>query len=964
MDKLPTTVTTSLGKTLHLSRQIGKGGEGAVFETREQPDVAAKLYWPKNAATRHAKVAAMASAGWSKTNPIVAFPIDVLFASNGTFAGYLMKKVGGHKPVHLLYSPGSRKAEFQKAQFPFLVRAAQNIARAVASVHATGCVIGDVNHSGFLVSEAATSVLIDSDSFQFIAANKNFFCQVGTPEYTPAEMQGAKFDRVQRTSNHDNFGLAVLIFQLLFLGKHPFAGRYSGSGDMPLERAIREFRFAYSKSQNGMQPPPGAPLLSDFPDQIGQYFEQAFGKSGVTNRPSATSWIAALQALESDLQRCSADANHHHVTGKPCPWCRMEAQNPGFVAFSSLSSSSSDPAAVDVNGLLSVIRSIPDPGLPPDLQSLIALPTTLVPTQVTSAVIRQLKKRAAVAIGATASGTILVAIGGSLILPGCILIAAGIGSGFIEPDALKGVRKSRLSSQTAWRNVEAAWKQTGNEKFHVLKSEAEGLIKSLRELPNEQKQALAELERKKRDLQLTRFLDGFRIADAKIRKIGSARKALLASYGIETAADVSQSRIESVQGFGGFLATNLVAWRDGIARRFIFNVSEPLNPQDLSALKQRLLQKRQDIEKRLRIAASGLKQTSASSLEQRKKLTGSAEHVIRSIRQSELDEKACTGPSYQASRIGPFVFAGVAAFFLFQSGPTTTRASYQPVANNTSSTLPWQVPATATPTRRALAQTTAPGPNQSARFYVPRPKPDQPQPQSIAPGSSSTAADMRLPPALGLPPAGASAPPTTSIPPLPPPIDVASLPGGKSDVAGVAQPGATSDSDLPVASLELSRSADAIKIQNRLISLGYLGGIADGKWGPASKRALQQFRLGNGISSTEAWDVTTEQRLFGTEVGSHSMTASFAGSWTNEIGECGNPGDRAPLSLTLDSATTSVGDTCRFGSVQSAGDNSWRMTATCTVGGRTHRSNVRLTLSGQSLKWTSENGEATYYRCQ
>src|SRR6185437_14078277 len=100
--------------------------------------------------------------------------------------------------------------------------------------------------------------------------------------------QGQRFDRVQRRPIHDNFGLAVLIFQLLFLGKHPFAGRYSGSGDMPLERAIGEFRFAYSSAPNGMQPPPGAPLLSDFPDEIASYFERAFGRAGIAARPSAT----------------------------------------------------------------------------------------------------------------------------------------------------------------------------------------------------------------------------------------------------------------------------------------------------------------------------------------------------------------------------------------------------------------------------------------------------------------------------------------------------------------------------------------------------------------------------------------------------------------------------------------------------------------------------------------------------
>lgn len=149
MNALPSTVQTSIGRTLHLTKQIGKGGEGAIFETKEQNDIAVKLYWPNKAQSRRDKIVAMASAQFFKTNSFVAFPIEVLFAPNGTFAGFAMKKIGASKPVHMLYSPASRKAVFSHANYKFLVRAAANIARAVASAHACGCVIGDINHSGF-----------------------------------------------------------------------------------------------------------------------------------------------------------------------------------------------------------------------------------------------------------------------------------------------------------------------------------------------------------------------------------------------------------------------------------------------------------------------------------------------------------------------------------------------------------------------------------------------------------------------------------------------------------------------------------------------------------------------------------------------------------------------------------------------------------------------------------------------
>jgi DNA-binding helix-hairpin-helix protein with protein kinase domain len=67
---------------------------------------------------------------------------------------------------------------------------------------------------------------------------------------------------VTRTPNHDAFGLAVLTFLLLFMGRHPFAGRMSdGQSDLSLEQAISSLRFAYSATAlaHRLLPPPNTP---------------------------------------------------------------------------------------------------------------------------------------------------------------------------------------------------------------------------------------------------------------------------------------------------------------------------------------------------------------------------------------------------------------------------------------------------------------------------------------------------------------------------------------------------------------------------------------------------------------------------------------------------------------------------------------------------------------------------------
>jgi hypothetical protein len=74
MSAFPSTVQSSLGRTFHLAKQIGKGGEGAIYETREQNDVAIKLYWPAKAPSRRDQIAVMASAQWFKDKCVRRVP--------------------------------------------------------------------------------------------------------------------------------------------------------------------------------------------------------------------------------------------------------------------------------------------------------------------------------------------------------------------------------------------------------------------------------------------------------------------------------------------------------------------------------------------------------------------------------------------------------------------------------------------------------------------------------------------------------------------------------------------------------------------------------------------------------------------------------------------------------------------------------------------------------------------------
>src|SRR5499426_1568011 len=237
-----------------------------------------------------------------------------------------MKKISQAEEVHALHSPKSRLQKFPEASWAFLIYVAANIARAVAAVHEHGLVIGDLNPKNILVTRKATVYLLDVDSFQVSAEGKNYRCEGGFPEYTPPELQGVAFRDVDRVQEHDCFGVAVVIFQLLFMGRHPFSGRYLDAGEMPLERAIREFRFAYGADAEArkMRQPPGTLALDSMPTPLVDLFRRAFLS---TDRPRPREWIEPLDALAKALKKCDSHSGHNYYSElRDCPWCGIESQ--------------------------------------------------------------------------------------------------------------------------------------------------------------------------------------------------------------------------------------------------------------------------------------------------------------------------------------------------------------------------------------------------------------------------------------------------------------------------------------------------------------------------------------------------------------------------------------------------------------------------------------------------------------
>ncbi len=633
---------TSAGEVIRLGSVLGKGGEGTVYHVEGHADLAAKVYTDGKAQDRRDKIQAMVASGLHAKSELVAFPHQVLQQETGAFAGFTMRKVGRAKPIHQLYGPGSRKAEFPHADFRFLARTATNVARAVGSVLQAGCVIGDINHSGILVSDQAIVTLIDADSFQYRAGGRVFRSIVGTGEYTPPELQGLALKDVDREPQHDAFGLAVLLFQLLFVGKHPFAGRYGGQGDMPIEKAIREGRFAYSsrRAETKMDPPPFSPTLLDLPHEVAAAFEGAFtaDPARYRMRPTPEQWVTAHATFEAQLTPCRVNPAHHFAkNASGCPWCRLES-GMGVSLFPGAGGAgvaSQGRPAFDLSAAIKAIERVASPGRAPDPLSLV--PTNLRPQKSSAALQakRTLIMRRIAAVLLVLGGVAALASGVPFLV-GAVLLSGGFL--FREGDTFAEVKAVRGRAQREWEQACSSWNaEAGPAAYDRKQADLAKLVAEYKGLDALETSKLADLDRRRRELQLQRHLDAYLISKAKIAGIGDGRKATLASFGIETALDVTQRAVQGVPGFGDAMTARLLSWRASVEMRFVFNPNLGTDPAAIRQVKDSIARRRAELQQALIRGPLELEQIRAHVLGVRARPTQQLVEAHRALKQAEAD---------------------------------------------------------------------------------------------------------------------------------------------------------------------------------------------------------------------------------------------------------------------------------------------------------------------------------------
>jgi predicted RNA-binding Zn-ribbon protein involved in translation (DUF1610 family) len=285
-----------------------------------------------------------------------------------------------------------------------------------------------------------------------------------------------------------------------------------------------------------MDQPPGTPALSDFPPSIASAFETAFGRPTRDTRPSAQQWIDILTVLEKSLTQCTYEKLHwYSEEASECPWCAMERELGATLFAPSVPiaerlAAPFDPGAggFNLSAVWPQIAGFNMQRLSPVLP--------LTPTEPSSGA-RFGKWR---------------------------------GRAYIDK-----VRRQYFEVEQHWLSAMSEWRtRTGVAAIEELLQELRAAKTTYENLAAEEKAQREAYERDRRARQLHAYLDNFEIRRARIREIGAAEEAALASFGIETAADVESGKILRVPGFSSGNSAGLLDWRKRLEAQFVYDAKE------------------------------------------------------------------------------------------------------------------------------------------------------------------------------------------------------------------------------------------------------------------------------------------------------------------------------------------------------------------------------------------------------
>lgn len=295
-------------ETVTLAEQpLARGGEAEVYAVPSVPNAVVKLYHKdvvkKRGSELQAKIDAITmdeKLASLKQHENLAWPLFSVFDEQGHWVGYAMRKAQG-VPMTKLAHAKAYVEHFPNLDRVRLLNYAINLLETIQTLHDLGLRIGDYNPANFLCDPQSSKVmLIDCDSWQVSAKGKTFHCPVTVPDMLAPELQGKRLVEVSRSLESEYFALAILLFKLLMLGRHPFD---VVGGASPVENIQRGY-FPYGLGAGGIPKGPWYNIWSHLSFKIKAAFVQTFKEGGANpaKRVSVKDWLELLKIYKTEME--------------------------------------------------------------------------------------------------------------------------------------------------------------------------------------------------------------------------------------------------------------------------------------------------------------------------------------------------------------------------------------------------------------------------------------------------------------------------------------------------------------------------------------------------------------------------------------------------------------------------------------------------------------------------------------
>lgn len=331
-------------KVLNLAEApLASGGEGAIYLVNDHHDLVAKLYHqPQKDPHRLQKLQAMlagppqlpAIEANQNTYVQIAWPIGWLVDKKDNLLGFAMPKINlrGATALENLLSRKSRQAFAIPEGYGYRIAAAANLAALVTELHACGHHVVDlkpINISVYI--DTFYIAILDCDGFSIRGLQgEHYPAHQFSDGYIAPESLRGRHRPEDLGEDQDRFALAVVLFQLLNQGIHPYQGVPAAGIRLPStngERIEREL-YAYGSTANQLLMPSPWSIHRYLEDSTLRLFDRAF--TSRTNRPSAKEWrdhLVYFADKNTEALRVCPKNNDHGYYSKDCGFCAIEQSN-------------------------------------------------------------------------------------------------------------------------------------------------------------------------------------------------------------------------------------------------------------------------------------------------------------------------------------------------------------------------------------------------------------------------------------------------------------------------------------------------------------------------------------------------------------------------------------------------------------------------------------------------------------